>query len=111
MVAHANEQGLKGGNYKKLNLPFENKLLGQSPEVRERMVAAVEEFVYGLLSNVFNAQDTADIAIDLICETGGHDLGAKAERIEDPNQWTKDKIIERAKSIASNEGPEGDFDD
>ena len=28
MVAHATSEGLKGGNYKKLNLPFENKLLG-----------------------------------------------------------------------------------
>jgi len=111
MCAYADGQGWKSGNFKKLNLPFEPKILGQPTAVRERMAGRVEDFVYNLLHNVFNAQDTADIAIDLICEAGGYDLGPKAERIEDPAEWTKDKIIERAKSIASNEGPEGDFDD
>ena len=61
--AYADERGIAGGNYKKLNLPFENKLLGQTAEVRERMVVRVEAFVYGLLSNVFNATDTAPVAI------------------------------------------------
>ena len=44
-----------GGNYKKLNLPFENKLLGQPAAVRERMVQRVEDFVYGMLTQVLNA--------------------------------------------------------
>ena len=111
MVSHAKEKGLKGGNYKKLNLPFENRLLGQSREVRERMVAGVEEFVYQLLTEVFNAGDTAPLAYQAILEAGSHDLGPKATRTENPADWTEEKIRARAKTIDSDKGPEGDFDD
>jgi fructose/tagatose bisphosphate aldolase len=111
MVAYAEKNGWKGGNYKKLNLPFENKLLGQPTEIRERMVRRVEDFVYNMLVNVFNAADTAPLAINAILETGGYDAGPKAERLEDPAEWTPEKIVERAKTLDSEKGPEGDFDD
>lgn len=111
MVNYASDQGWNGGNFKKLNLPFENTILGQSREVRERMASRVEEFVYKMLVNVFNAADTADLAKELILEKNSHDMGGKAERIEDPEEWTKEKIIERAKTLDINVGPEGDFDD
>ncbi len=111
MVAYANEKGWKGGNYKKLNLPFETKLLGQPKEIRDRMEARVESFVYNLIVNVFNAEDTADLAIETILETNGYDPGPKAQRIDDPSEWTAEKIVQRAASIEANEGPEGDFDD
>ncbi len=109
--AYAEEKGLKKGDYKKLNLPFENQLLGQPGEIRERMAKRVEDFIYNMLINVLNAQDTAPLAIDAILAAGGYDPGPKAEKIEDPAQWTHDKIVERAKSIDSDKGPEGDFDD
>ncbi len=111
MVAYAKSEGLKGGNYKKLNLPFENKLLGQPKEVRERMSKGVEDFVYDLLVNVFNSRDTAPLGIDAILGAGSHDLGPKIERIEDPAEWTESKIKERAVAISSDKGPAGDFDD
>jgi fructose/tagatose bisphosphate aldolase len=111
MVADATEKGLKGGSYKKLNLPFENKLLGLPQETRERMARAVEEFVYRLLSEVFNAQDTAPLAIEAILEAGSYDLPAKAGRIEDPAEWTESKIHARAATLVSDKGPQGDFDD
>jgi fructose-bisphosphate aldolase class II len=111
MVSYAKKQGLKGGDYKKLNLPFENKLLGQAREVRERMVKGVEDFVYGLLSNVFNAQDTAPVAIDVILKAGSHDVGPKVSRLEDPSGWTEAKIRERVKSLGGDKGPAGDFED
>ncbi|MBM9605877.1 class II fructose-bisphosphate aldolase [Desulfopila inferna] len=111
MVAYAEEKGWKGGNFKKLNLPFENVLLGQSRDVRERMAKRVEDFVYNMLVNVFNATDTADIAKDIIAQAGTHDLGAKAERIEEPAEWTEEKIIAKAKLLDINVGPEGDFED
>ena len=111
MVAYAQDQGWKGGNYKKLNLPYENKLLGQSVEIRERMANRVEEFVYNMLVNVLNTEDTAPLAVEAILKAGSHEAGPKAERIEDPAQWTTDKIIARAATIESNKGPEGDFDD
>ena len=111
MLEYAREKGLKGGNFKKLNLPFENKLLGQAREVRERMAKRVEEFVFHLLTDVFNAADTAPIALEILAEKGSYDLGPKAEKIESEEDWTEDKIRERAKEIQRDRGPEGDFDD
>lgn len=111
MVAYAQENDIKGGNFKKLNLPFENKLLGQSKEIRARMSKRVEDFVYGMLVDVFSAQGTASLAIAEILKAGTHDPGSKAERTEDPANWTSELIIERAASITSDKGPEGDFDD
>ncbi len=111
MTAYAESKGLKGGNYKKLNLPFESKLMGQPKAVRERMIKRVEEFIYNMLVNVFNAKDTASIAINAILEAGTYDPGPKTSQIEDPDEWTSEKIVRRAATIVSDKGPEGDFDD
>ena len=111
MTAYAESKGLKGGDYKKLNLPFENKLMGQPKTVRERMIKRVETFVYNMLVDVFNAKDTAPLAINAILEVGTFDPGPKALRIEDPDEWTPEKIAQRAALITSDKGPEGDFDD
>ncbi len=111
MVKYASDKGWKKGDYKNLNLPFENKLLAQPAEVRERMARRVEEFAYKMFTEVFNAADTAPLAIDAILKAGSHDLGARASRIEDPAEWTEAKIVERAKGIGGDKGPAGDFDD
>ena len=111
MVAYAQNQGWKGGNYKKLNLPFENKLLGQSGEIQNRMAKRVEEFVYNMLVNVLNTENTAPLTMAAILEAGSYDAGPKGKRIEDPTQWTPELIIKRGASISSDKGPEGDFDD
>jgi fructose/tagatose bisphosphate aldolase len=111
MVAYANERGWKKGDYKKLNLPFENKLLGQENAVRERMVRRVEDFVYGMLVNVFNAKDTADVAIGRILQAEGFDPGPKVDRIEPAEEWTEEKIRQRGMSLSKDKGPGGDFDD
>ncbi len=111
MVAYAKEKGLKGGDYKKLNLPFENRLLGLPIEVRERLVKDVEDFVYELLTKVFNAQDTASLGIEAILKAGSYDLGPKVTRIEDPNDWIESKIRERAAILNTDKGSAGDFED
>ncbi|MFH1991291.1 MAG: class II fructose-bisphosphate aldolase [Pseudomonadota bacterium] len=111
MVAYAQSKGLKAGDYKKLNLPFENKLLGQALTIRERMVKRVEEFIYNMLVNVINAQDTAPLALEAILAAGTYDPGPKAARIEDRAEWSSEKIIRRAATIDSDKGPKGDFDD
>ena len=111
MVDYASSKDIKGGNYKKLNLPFENKFFGQSKDVRERMAKGVEDFVYELLTNVFNAGDTAPLAIEAILNAGSYDLGPKGERIEDPADWTNEKILEWAANLDTDKGPAGDFDD
>jgi len=111
MAGYAKEKGWKKGDYKKLNLPFENILLGQPREVRERMAQAVEAFTYHLLTEVFNARDTAPLAIEAILKAGSYDLGAKSGRIEDPAAWTSAKIAARAKALTGEKGPAGDFSD
>ena len=111
ILEYAKSKDIKAGDYKKLNLSFENKLLGLPREFRERMCKGVEDFVYELLSEVFNARDTAPLAIEAILSAGSYDLGPKAHRIEDPSDWTESKLKERAARIDVDKGPEGDFDD
>jgi fructose-bisphosphate aldolase class II len=111
MVAWADEQGIRGGNYKKLNLPFDNHLQGQPRNIRERMVERVADFVYNMIVNVFNSGDTAPLAVESILQAGSYDPGPKAERIESPQEWTAEKIAQKAALICSDKGPEGDFDD
>jgi len=111
MVAYADANDITGGNYKKLNLIFERRWQGQNQAVRERMAQHVEEFVYDMLVNVFNAKDTAPIAYDLILEAGSYDLGPKMEKFEDVADWTEEKIKAKAAEIDTDKGPAGDFDD
>ncbi len=111
MVAYAEKQGWKGGDYKKLNRPFENRLLGLPRTERDRMVKGVEDFVYLLIAEVFNGSDTAPLAVEAILEAGSYDLGPKATRIEDPAKWSEEKYRQRAASIGTDKGPKGDFDD
>ncbi len=111
MLAYAKTNNLKGGDFKKLNLPFENKLLTQPKKIQDRMAKDVEDFVFGLLTNVFNTTDTARIVIDEILKNKSHDPGFKAQKIEKESEWTKEKILEKASKITVDKGPEGDFDD
>ncbi len=111
MLAYADAQGYKGGNFKKLNLPFENKLLGQPREIRERMIKRVEDFAFNMIVNVFNAENTAPLAIETILDTGSYASKPKAQRIEDPEKWTPEFIQKHAAKIGSDKGPGGDFDD
>ncbi len=111
MTAYAAEKGWKGGNYKKLNLPFENLLLAQEKAVRERMSKRVEDFVYNMLTKVFNAEGTATLAKELILKAGSYDLGPKGQQLENPQEWTKELIVERAKSLDVSKGAAGNFDD
>ena len=111
MVAYADEKGWKKGDYKSLNLPFESKLLSQPAAVRERMSQRVEDFVYKMLTQVLNAKDTAPLGIEAILGAGSYDLGPLGARIENPDEWTDAKIVERAKSLVVDKGQAGNFDD
>ncbi len=107
IVACAESKALKAGDYKKLNLPFENRLLGQPKEIKERMSNRVEEFIYKMLVNVFNAQDTAPIVISSILDSGTCDPGPKTKKLEDSVEWTLEKIVKKAKSIITDKGSKG----
>jgi len=111
MVAYAQSKTWKKGDYKNLNLPFENKLLSQPKEIRDRIVKQVEAFAYKMMTEVFNSKDTAPFAIEAILKADSYDLGPKVTRMEDPAQWTESKIIERATRLVSDKGPAGKFDD
>jgi fructose/tagatose bisphosphate aldolase len=111
IVAYAQARNLKAGDYKKLNLPFENKLLGLPREIRERMTRRVEAFVHRLITRVFNSADTAPLAIEALLKAGSYNLGAKTRRTESPADWTPEKIKERAAALQSDKGPAGNFDD
>jgi fructose-bisphosphate aldolase class II len=111
MVAHAQSKSWKKGDYKNLNLPFENKLLAQPKEIRDRMAKEVEDFAYKMMTEVFNSQNTAPLAIEAILKAGSYDLGPKVTRMEDPTEWTENKIIELASRLGSEKGPAGKFDD
>ena len=111
MRAYADSKGWKKGDYKSLNLVFENRIMGQPRAVRERMARRVEDFVHTLLVSVFNAADTARLGVEAILAAGSYDLGPKVGRIESPEEWTADKILARAATITSDKGPAGDYDD
>jgi len=111
MTTFAKENGLSGGNIKKVNLPFENRLLAQPKNIRDRMAKNVEDFIFNLLSNVLNTKDTAPIVIDEILKAKTYDPGVKAARIESKEDWTHEEIIRKASKLTGDKGPEGDFDD
>ena len=111
MVAFAESKGWKKGDYKSLNLPFENKLLAQPKDVRERMAARVEAFAYKLITEVFNSADTAPLGIAAILAAGSYDLGPKGKRIENQAEWTKELIPKQALGLSKEKGPTGNFDD
>jgi len=111
LVAFADSKGWKKGDYKNLNLPFENRFLAQPREVRERMAARVEAFAYKLITEVFNSADTAPLGIAAILKAGSHDLGPKGNLIEDPAHWTRDEFAKRAQGLSHDKGPEGNFED
>ncbi|HSB07028.1 MAG TPA: class II fructose-bisphosphate aldolase [Thermodesulfobacteriota bacterium] len=111
MVTYAQSKSWKKGDYKNLNLPFENKLLAQPKEIRDRMVKGVEEFAYKMMTEVLHSQDTASLAIETILKAGSYDPGPKVTRIEDPAEWTESKIVEKASRLGSSKVPAGKFDD
>jgi hypothetical protein len=111
METYAANEGWTGGNYKKLNLPFENTLLGQSRDVRERMVKRVEDFAYTMMVDVLGCGDTAPLVMEAILANGSHDPGPKGKIIESSEEWTEEKIRAKASLIVSDKGPEGDWDD
>ncbi len=111
MVAYADLQNWSGGDYKRLNLVFENKILGQTHQIRERMTRRVENFVYTLLVEVFNAGNTAHDALEVLLDAGSYDCGPKTGRRESPEEWTLGKIRNKAAAMDVDKGPDGDFDD
>jgi fructose-bisphosphate aldolase, class II len=75
------------------------------------MVEEVEDFAYKMMTEVFNAQDTAPLAIEVILKKDSYHLGPKVRRMENPAEWTESKIAERAAHLGSDKGPAGKFDD
>jgi fructose-bisphosphate aldolase class II len=49
--------------------------------------------------------------MEAILEAGSYNLGPKSRRIDNPEEWTEDKIRANAKSLPIDQGPVGDFED
>jgi fructose-bisphosphate aldolase, class II len=111
IVEYAKGKEIKAGDYKKLNLPFDNKMLGQPADVRKRMAKRVEDFTYNLLTKVFNAKNTAPLAIEAIIKAKSGKMKPRAKRIEKPAEWTESKIREKVKTLNQDKGPAGNFED
>ena len=112
MAAYAGEKGFKAGDYKKLNLPFENRLTGLPVEVPAQTINRFCSSVYNMIVNVLNSKDTAPLAIEAILKANSYDLGPKVSRLEDPKEWTKEQIVEKAKTIGGKGAASGkDFGD
>jgi hypothetical protein len=75
------------------------------------MVRRVEDFAYQMMVDVFNAEDTAPLAIEAILKSGSCNPGSKTRRIEKAAEWTPEKIRERAAALQPDKGPQGHFDD
>jgi len=75
------------------------------------MAKRVEDFTYNILTKVFNASDTAPLAIEAILKAKSYNMEPKSKRIENPAEWTEAKIREKVKSVQGSKGPAGDFSD
>ena len=75
------------------------------------MANRVADFVHTMLVDVFNAADTADYAKEAIFAAGSYDLAPKVGCMEHADEWTVEKIREKAAQLNTDKGPDGDFDD
>ena len=64
-----------------------------------------------MLVNVFNAGDTAPLAIEAILEAGSLDAGPKGETDRRSGGMDEGKNRRTCGTIDSDKGPEGDFED
>jgi hypothetical protein len=86
-------------------------LLAQPKEIRDRIVKGVEDFAYKMMTEVFNSQDTAPLAVEAILKKDSYNLGPKVRRKENPDEWTESKITDRASHLGIDKGSAGKFDD
>jgi fructose/tagatose bisphosphate aldolase len=105
MVACADGQGMsrKSGDYKKLNLPFHDKILAEPDEIIGRIVDEISEWGKRFI-RAFGGEGTAEKVIEAICARG--DQNSSPERvIRSPrSKYTEDTAPNKAKSS-------GNFDD
>ena len=74
------------------------------------MARRVEEFVYKMMTEVLNSADAAELGIEALLKAGSYDVGPKGSPMEEPAQWTEELIRERAKGLAPDKGPAGNFE-
>lgn len=114
MVAYAEEKGWKGGDYKKLSLPFNDQLMALPQEVKNMMVARVETFAYELMTDVFDSVNTADAVIDAILDADfcTPDPTAHVTYFGRKKDWPKEEIIAQGAIIdQAADDVKGNFDD
>ena len=112
MTAYAAEKGWKGGNYKNLNLPFENLLLAQERAIRERMAGGsrISSTICWSMSSTPRARPTIAKEI-ILARPAPMTWDRRPSGSRGPTEWTREKIIEKARALAGDKGPAGNFDD
>ena len=81
-----------GFAFQQVGKPTYEIMAKQPEDVQERMIQAVEDQVYAYLVNVFNAANTAPLAVKAILDANGYAIPARASVIEDPAKWTDEYI-------------------
>lgn len=87
MMEYAAEQGWSGGNIKQLNKVFEDKILAQPQEIKDRMVKRVKDFMVPMMIEVFNSQNSADLVRDEVIKNNSPLMKRNVKIIENPEDW------------------------
>jgi len=111
MVQTADEEGFAPGDYKKLNIIFQQAMTEEPLNIQKRIIGGIVDFVQPLMRDVFGMGGTGHIVMEEIVKSQSYYSRRDVRRIEDPLQWTSEMINKKALAIDPDKGPAGDYDD
>jgi fructose/tagatose bisphosphate aldolase len=106
MTASADSRGMsrKSGDYKKLNLPFHEKILAEPDNITGRIVDEIAEWAKRFI-RAFGGEGTAEIAAEAASRRGDHNSSPERVIRSPRSKYGPDNAPNKAKGAA------GDFDD
>ena len=112
VVAYADEQGLEEGRLQEPQPPVREQVPGPARRDPRADGQRVEDFAYKMMTEVLNAAGhRAARRRGDPRRRAPTTSGPRSDGIEDPAEWTDAKIVEKAKSLDSDKGAAGNFDD
>jgi fructose/tagatose bisphosphate aldolase len=105
IVAYADDKGMsrKSGDYKKLNLPFHEKILAEPTHVIGRITDEISEWAKRFI-RAFGGEGTAEKVVEVACRRADHNSS--------PERVIRNPRSKYGPEAAPNKGKtEGDFDD
>lgn len=105
MVASADAQGMsrKSGDYKKLNLPFHEKILAEPQPIIDRIVDEVSEWGKKFI-RAFDGEGTAEKVIEVMCRRPDQNAAPARGILNPRSKYGPENAPNRSKTS-------GDFDD